>query len=350
MRSRSLSLLIFSAGLACGAGVGAADGDSVPSAMAATAPVTATLASNQPASPVSLEQTYMNVARNVSPSVVSVATGEGSGSGFFIRPDGVLLTNAHVVGNYGVVEIGLADGRKLRGEVLGLDPNLDVAVVRVPLTDAPVVPIANSDGLQVGQITIAIGNPFGLDRTLTTGVVSAINRSPRGVQFGGLIQTDAAINPGNSGGPLLDSQGRAIGINSAIFSPSGGSAGVGFAIPINMAQDVANQLLTTGRIRYAVLGVVPSDLYPQLVQQWRLPVSEGIIIQSVDPRSPAAAAGLHEYDIITRIDNEAVTTSGDLRRLLRERKPGQTVELTLVRPPDGRQEVVRVPLAEQVVR
>lgn len=350
MRPRSLSLLLFSAGLACGAGVGAADRDSIPSAFAATGTTASTAAAAQPGSALSLEQMYMTVARSVSPAVVSVATNEGSGSGFFIRPDGVLLTNAHVVGSYAVVEVGLADGRKLRGEVLGLDPNLDVAVVRVPLENAPVVPLANSDQLQVGQITVAIGNPFGLDRTLTTGVVSAINRSPRGVQFGGLIQTDAAINPGNSGGPLLDSQGRVIGINSAIFSLSGTSAGVGFAIPINMAQDVANQLLTTGRIRYAVLGVVPSDLYPQLVQQWRLPVSEGIIIQAVDPRSPAAAAGLHEYDIITRIDDEPVTSSGDLRRLLREKKPGQTVTLALVRPPDGRRETVRVQLGEQVVR
>ncbi len=338
-------LLLFAAGAACGAGVGASDRDSVQPAFAAQV---------TPTSPAvaltSLEQVYMKVARDVSPAVVSVARDGASGSGFFVRQDGIILTNAHVVENAAQVEIGLADGRRLVGTVLGADPSMDVAVVRVALTDAPVVPLANSDQLQVGQITIAIGNPFGLDRTLTTGVVSAVNRSPKGVQFGGLIQTDAAINPGNSGGPLLDSDGRVIGINSAIFSSSGSSAGVGFAIPINLAQDVVNQLLTTGRIRYAILGVVPSDIYPQLVQQWQLPVSEGIIIQAVDPRSPAAAAGLHEFDIITSIDDQPVTSNGDLRRLLRERKPGETVSLSLVRPPDGRRETIRVQLGEQVVR
>jgi serine protease Do len=346
MRTRSLSLALFVAGVACGAGVGAADRDSVQPAFAAQ-----TVAAPAPtAALTSLEQVYMKVARDVSPAVVSVGTDGGSGSGFFIRRDGVLLTNAHVVQNAARVEVGLADGRRLPGQVLGADPGMDVAVVKVDLTDAPVVPSGNSDALQVGQITIAIGNPFGLDRTLTTGVVSAVNRSPRGVQFGGLIQTDAAINPGNSGGPLLDSNGRVIGINSAIFSSSGSSAGVGFAIPINLAQDVANQLLTTGRIRYAVLGVAPVDIYPQLVQALQLPVGEGIIIQFVDAGSPAARAGLTINDIITRIDDQPVTTSGDLRRLLRERKPGDTVTLSLVRPPDGRRESVRVRLAEQVVR
>lgn len=346
MFPRSLSLfLLFAAGAACGVGVDAADRDSVQPALAAQVPsASPTIALN------SLEQVYMKVARDVSPAVVSVARDGASGSGFFVRKDGIILTNAHVVANAAQVEIGLADGRRMIGDVLGADPSMDVAVVRVDLTDAPVVPLANSDQLQVGQITIAIGNPFGLDRTLTTGVVSAVNRSPKGVQFGGLIQTDAAINPGNSGGPLLDSDGQVIGINSAIFSSSGSSAGVGFAIPINFAQDVVNQLLATGRIRYAVLGVVPSDIYPQLVQQWQLPVSEGIIIQAVDPRSPASAAGLREFDIITSIDDQPVTSAGDLRRLLRERKPGETVSLSLIRPPDGRKETVKVQLGEQVVR
>ncbi|MHB1224128.1 MAG: S1C family serine protease [Gemmatimonadaceae bacterium] len=344
MRTRTLSLVLFAAGVACGAGVGAADRDSVQPAFAAQAVAVPTAALT------SLEQVYMKVARDVSPAVVSVGVEGGSGSGFFIRRDGVLLTNAHVVRNAARVEVGLADGRRLPGRVLGADPGMDVAVVKVDLTDAPVVPAGNSDALQVGQITIAIGNPFGLDRTLTTGVVSAVNRSPRGVQFGGLIQTDAAINPGNSGGPLLDSDGRVVGINSAIFSSSGSSAGVGFAIPINLAQDVANQLLTTGRIRYAVLGVAPVDIYPQLVEALRLPVSEGIIIQFVDQGSPAARVGLTINDIITRIDDQPVTSSGDLRRLLRERKPGDTVTLSLVRPPDGRRETVQVRLGEQVVR
>ena len=347
MRPRSLSVALFTVGAACGAGVGAvADrADTVSTAFAAQATPTARVIP-----PSALEQVYIGIAHDVSPSVVSVRTNSGSGSGFFIRPDGVLLTNAHVVDDQRVVEVGLADGRRLQGEVLGADPSLDVAVVRVPLTDAPVVRLADSDLLQVGQITIAIGNPFGLDRTLTTGIVSALNRSPRGVQFGGLIQTDAAINPGNSGGPLLDSSGRVIGINSAIFSSSGTSSGVGFAIPINLAQDVATQLLTTGRIRYAVLGVIPGDLYPQLVQQWRLPVEDGVIVQDVDPRSPAAQAGIRPMDIITAVGDQRVASAGDLRRLLRERQPGDTVRLTVVRPPNGQRTIVSVRLGEQIVR
>ncbi len=219
MLSRSLGLLmLFAAGAACGVGVDAADRDSVQPAFAAQVTPTSNTGDL-----TSLEQMYIKVARDVSPAVVSVAREGASGSGFFVRKDGIILTNAHVVANAAQVEIGLADGRRMIGEVLGADPSMDVAVVRVDLTDAPVVPLANSDQLQVGQITVAIGNPFGLDRTLTTGVVSAVNRSPKGVQFGGLIQTDAAINPGNSGGPLLDSDGRVIGINSAIFSSSGSS-------------------------------------------------------------------------------------------------------------------------------
>jgi S1-C subfamily serine protease len=208
-----------------------------------------------------------------------------------------------------------------------------------------VVPVADSDDLQVGQTAIAIGNPLGLERTLTTGVVSALNRSPRGLQFGGLIQTDAAINQGNSGGPLLDSQGRVMGINSVILSPTGTSIGLGFAIPINLATDVAQQLLTTGRITYAVLGVEPgTDIGPEMAQVYGLPVQQGVMVGSVVQGGPAARAGVRRYDIITRIGDEPVATGGDLRRVLRTRRAGEVVPVTLVRPPDGRRETVQVRL------
>ena len=345
MRGKSVGMaLVFLAGLACGVGVGAADEDSVPPVFA-----------QQPTSiqPGTLEEVVIQVARQVTPAVVSVTHPGGSGTGFFIRDDGVLLTNWHVVQvrpGYLIneVEVGLADGRRVRGEVLGGDPSLDVAVVRTGIEDAPVVAMGDSDRLQAGQTAIAIGNPLGLERTVTTGVVSAVNRSPRGFQFGGLIQTDAAINPGNSGGPLLDSRGQVVGINSAILSGSGGSIGLGFAIPLNVARDVAEQILTTGRVSYAYLGVGTSDITAELLRVWRLPVREGLIVTQVERGSAAAAAGIRPQDIIVSIDGESVTTSGDLRRMIRERRPGQTIRLELVRPPDGRRETVEVRLGEAV--
>lgn len=277
------------------------------------------------------EQTVIRVARQVSPAVVSVSRGDGSGSGFVIRRDGVVLTNAHVVGTARVVEVGLADGRRVRGEVLGKDRLLDVAVVRIAITDAPVAPVGDSDRLEVGQMAIAIGNPLGLERTVTTGVISAINRSPRGLVQDGLIQTDAAISPGNSGGPLLDSSGRIIGINTIVLSGPAVS-GLGFSVPINLAADVARQLLATGRISRAFLGVSYADIEPELAEQFGLPVREGIIVTSVLAGSPAARAGLRVQDIATAIDATQITQGGDLRRALRAMQPGRTVRLRILRP------------------
>ena len=342
MRARSAGIaLVFGVGLAVGVGMNLTGREPVAPAFAVQQPATTF-------QPVAGEQVVMGVARRVSPAVVSVSHARGSGSGFFIRRDGVLLTNWHVVQPNAVVQVALADGRQLRGEVLGGDPNLDVAVVRVPLEDAPVIPLADSDELQVGQLAIAIGNPLGLERTLTTGVVSAVNRSPRGLQFGGLIQTDAAINQGNSGGPLLDSQGRVVGINSVILSPTGTSIGLGFAIPINLASDVAQQLLTTGRVTYAILGVEPgTDIYPELSRQLGIPVQAGVMVGGVAEGTPAAQAGIRRFDIITQIGDVPVSSGGDLRRILRERRPGETVAVALVRPPDGRRQTVQVRLAAQ---
>jgi serine protease Do len=274
------------------------------------------------------EEVVIRVARQATPAVVAVAVRGGSGSGVIIRRDGVIVTNAHVVRNASQVEVGLADGRRVAGQVLGRDPTVDLAVVRIDGGNHPMAPLADSDRLEVGQMAIAIGNPIGLERTVTTGVVSAVNRSPRGFELGGLIQTDAAINPGNSGGPLLDSQGRVIGINTVIVQ---GTTGLGFAIPINLARDIAEQVLTTGRIRRAVLGIFPDDLVPELARQYDLPVREGVIVRQVEPNSPAARGGLRLADIITQIDGQRVTTSGDLRRILRSRRPGDTVRLTVVR-------------------
>jgi S1-C subfamily serine protease len=273
------------------------------------------------------EQTTVRVARQASPAVVSVSRQGGAGSGVIIRDDGVIITNAHVVGRAATVEVQLADGRALPGRVLGRDPSVDIAVVQVQAANLPVAPLADSDRLEVGQAAIAIGNPLGLERTVTTGVISAINRDPRGFELGGLIQTDAAINPGNSGGPLLDSSGRVVGINTAILE---GTTGLGFAIPINLARDVADQILTTGRVRRAFLGIGYADIDPYLAREFGLPVQEGIIITQVGTGSPAARAGIRQGDIITAIGRTEITQGGDLRRALRGQRPGDPVSLTVI--------------------
>jgi S1-C subfamily serine protease len=286
----------------------------------------------QPATPLGAEeQNVVRIARQVSPAVVSVAQEEGgSGSGVIVREDGVILTNAHVVGMSRTVRVGLADGRRVEGRVLGRDPALDVAVVRVDVPNAPVAPLGDSDRLAVGQTAIAIGNPLGLERTVTTGVISAINRSPRGIALDGLIQTDAAISPGNSGGPLLDSGGRVIGINTAVLRTTG-AQGLGFAVPINLAQNVVEQILTTGRVVRSFLGVEYRDVDPEMADQFRLSVREGIVIASVSPGTPAQRAGIERGDIITRVDETPIKQGGDLRRILRERRPGDTVRITVAR-------------------
>jgi len=298
----------------------------------APAPAAAPAANGGDAGRTPSERTIIEVARASSPAVVSVAQpGIGSGSGIIIRADGVILTNAHVVGDAQVVEVGLADGRRLEGRVLGGDPSVDVAVVRVEAKGLPVAVLGDSDRLEVGQAAIAIGNPLGLDRTVTSGVVSAVNRDPRGIGLDGLIQTDAAISPGNSGGPLLDSRGRVIGINTVVLRAPG-SEGLGFAIPIDLATDVAEQVLETGRVHRAFLGIALRDVEPQLARQFGLPVDEGVIVAGVGRDTPAARAGVQPGLIITGIDGEKVTRSGDLRRALRAHDPGDRVTLHLLGP------------------
>ena len=290
------------------------------------------------------ENAVIRVARAITPAVVGISRRGASGSGVVIRADGVILTNAHVVGDARTVEVSTADGRRLQGTVLGRDPSVDIAVVRADRGGLPAAPLGDSDELEVGQDAIAIGNPVGLERTVTNGIVSAINRSPRGFELGGLIQTDAAINPGNSGGPLLDSQGRVIGINTAVLQ---GTTGLGFAVPINLANDVASQILTTGRVRRAFLGVGYRDLLPEIAQQYQLPVREGVIVTEVAPGTPAARAGLELGDIITGVDDVRLVTGGDLRRVLRLRKPGDTVTLRFVRVgSNGGERTARVTLVE----
>ena len=306
----------------------------------------ATLSRTSVATPDDLspnELTVVNLVRQASPAVVSVTREGGSGSGVIVREDGIILTNAHVVGDASQVEIGLADGRKVTGRVLGRDPTVDVAVVRIQATRLPTAPLGDSDNLAVGQTAVAIGNPLGLERTVTVGVVSAVNRSPRGFGLDELIQTDAAISPGNSGGPLLDSKGRVIGINTAVLRAPG-SEGLGFAIPIRLANDVAEQILETGRVRRALLGVEYLEIEEPLAEQFDLPVDEGVIVAAVQRGGPAHRAGIQPSDIIVAIDGKEIKQGGDLRRELRARKPGDRIRVRLVGP-NGRREV-EVRLAE----
>ena len=291
------------------------------------------------------EQITIRVARQVTPAVVGVSQPQGAGTGVIIRRDGVVLTNAHVVGGARQVQVALADGRELTGTVLDRDPSVDVAVVRLPRGTYPVAPVGDSDRLEVGQAAIAIGNPLGLERTVTSGVVSAVNRSPRGVPLDALIQTDAAINPGNSGGPLLNSRGEVIGINTVVLRDPetyGLAPGLGFAIPINLASDVVEQVLATGRVRRAYLGIQYGEIEPEVARQFGLPVREGIILTYVQPGSPAARAGLRRGDIVTRVGNRAIERGGDLRQALRGLQPGAQTTLDVLRPNGSARVTVRL--------
>ncbi len=284
------------------------------------------------------EQGVIRVVRQVSPAVVTIQNESGLGSGVIIDgANGIILTNAHVVadrdsGGYSkTVGVKLKNARTLQGRVLGADPAVDIAVVKISAQSLPAAPLGDSDRLEVGQSAIAIGNPLGLEQTVTTGVVSALARkiSPNDVE--GFIQTDAAINPGNSGGPLLDSTGRVIGINSAVLRGNG-AEGLGFAVPINVARDVARQVIATGRVQRAYMGVTYGS------------VRGGVGIGAVEPGQPADRAGLRARDIIIRINDTDVTGSGDFLRILRRQSPGDTVTLSVVR--NGRRLTTAVKLIE----
>ena len=312
---------VLAASLAGGVGVGVGQGliggPELPAAWAQ-----ATIPS------ANVEQTVIRVVRDVRPAVVRVKRQGGAGTGIIIRKDGVILTNAHVVGPAKDVEIGLASGKSMPGKVIGIDRTVDVAVVKVAGANMPEAPLADSDALTVGQTAIAIGNPMGLDGTVTTGVVSATERQRGLDDFVGFIQTDAAINPGNSGGPLLDSQGRVIGINTWIISQA---TGLGFAVPINVARDVATQVMTSGSVKRALMGVMPTSITPEVATRLSLPVKQGVVVSEVSAGSPAEKAGLQVGDILTQADGKALRGAGDLRKLLRDHKAGDTVNVTVRR-------------------
>jgi S1-C subfamily serine protease len=293
-------------------------------------------------------RTVIDVAKRVSPAVVNIEVrpaggsagargprGErgGSGSGFIFTPDGFVLTNSHVVHEAGRIDVLLPDGRKFVAELVGDDPDTDLAVIRIDAPQLPSTVLGDSAALQVGQVVVAIGNPYGFQYTVTAGVVSATARSIRsnsGRLIDNIIQTDAALNPGNSGGPLVNSLGQVIGVNTAVILPA---QGLCFAIPSNTAAFVAAQLIRFGRVKRSYIGLGGQDvpLHRRLVRFYNLERETGVLISQIEPGGPADNAGLRENDIIVALDGTPVGRVDDLHRLLTDQRAGKTCELAILR-------------------
>ncbi|GAB2180386.1 Do family serine endopeptidase [Denitratisoma sp. agr-D3] len=250
----------------------------------------------------------------------------GLGSGVIVNAEGYILTNNHVVEGADAIEVALNDGRKLKAKVVGTDPESDLAVVRIAAPEKlPVITFANSDALRVGDVVLAIGNPFGVGQTVTSGIVSALGRSHLGINtFENFIQTDAAINPGNSGGALVDSNGNLVGINTAIYSQSGGSMGIGFAIPASLARSVLDQIIKNGAVTRGWVGVEIQEITPELAESFRLPNTNGALIAGIMRGSPADKAGIKPGDVLLSINGKPVRDAQSLLELIAGLEPGQT--------------------------
>lgn len=264
---------------------------------------------------------------------------EGIGSGVIVSSDGYILTNNHVVTDErgedaDEILVQLVDGRELAAKIVGRDPRSDIAVLKVDTEDLPTVPIADSDNLAVGDIVFAIGNPLGVGLTVTQGIVSALGRAI-GIYgregYENFIQTDASINPGNSGGGLIDAQGRLVGINSAILSRTGNSIGIGFAIPSNLAVNIARSLINLGEVRRGFLGVNISDLTPDIAEAFKLENTDGVLIDRVEKDYPAYKAGIQRGDIIVAIDGRPIRNANELRLRVSQTPPGRKIEITFIR-------------------
>ncbi len=323
-----------------------------------------------------IEQVIVNLYKRVSPSVVHIAVEgtnvleSGTGSGFVYDRQGHIVTNNHVVARGRSIVVTFSDDTRALAEVIGTDPDSDLAVIKVDVPESLLVPVelGDSDSLQVGEQAIAIGNPFGFERTMTVGVISSLGRvvpQENGFSIANLIQTDAAVNPGNSGGPLLDIQGQVIGVNSFIFSGTGVSSGVGFAIPVNTVKRVVPVLIADGHYAHPWLGITGRDIDNLLAESLNLPVQQGVLVQNIFRNGPAAQAGLVDGnrsveiegtrrvvrvggDIIVAIDDQPVGGMDDLITYLETRQVGDDVVLTVVR--DGDEQKIVVTLEERPVR
>jgi serine protease Do len=270
----------------------------------------------------------------------------GVGSGFIISDDGYILTNNHVVGDADTITVRLEDKREFKAKIIGTDAQSDVALIKIDAKNLPTVPLGDSDKIDVGEWVIAIGSPFELNHTVTVGVVSAKGRDRVGINdYENFIQTDAAINPGNSGGPLLNIYGKVIGINTAIFSRSGGYMGIGFAIPINMAKSIQEQLMNEGKVTRGWLGVAIQDVDKDLADSFGLESAQGVLLSEVSADTPAGKAGLKQGDVLLTMDGVELTGVADLRNRVAMTAPGGKVAFTLSR--DGKKEKIVVTVGEQ---
>ncbi|HRY47699.1 MAG TPA: DegQ family serine endoprotease [Candidatus Paceibacterota bacterium] len=269
------------------------------------------------------------------------------GSGVIMTKDGYILTNDHVVDGADEVKVALANHNKkeFTAKIVGRDPRTDIALLKVETEDLPAVTVADSDAVEVGDVVLAIGNPFGLGQTVTMGIVSAVGRNNVGIEdYEDFIQTDAAINPGNSGGALIDAQGRVIGINTAILSRTGGNQGIGFAVPINLARNIMDRLLQDGKVTRGYMGVMIQELNPDLAKEFKSETSQGALVSDVTEDSPAAKAGIKTGDIIVKLDDKPIKSSHQLRMTVAQKAPGTTVQVQVLR--DGQTKNLRVTLAE----
>ena len=256
----------------------------------------------------------------------------GLGSGVIVSPAGYVLTNNHVIEEADEIEVILNDGRKAVAQVIGTDPETDLAILKINLTDLPVITLGNSDALEIGDQVLAIGNPFGVGQTVTSGIVSALGRTQLGINtFENFIQTDAAINPGNSGGALVDVSGQLMGINTAIYSRSGGSMGIGFAIPTSTARSVMEAIVKDGQVTRGWIGVEPQDLSPELAENFGMKAGTGVIISGVLQNGPAAQAGIRPGDVITAVGGRPVSNVAQLLSAVANLSPGTPTSLDVVR-------------------
>ncbi|MFA6120964.1 MAG: Do family serine endopeptidase [Sideroxydans sp.] len=255
------------------------------------------------------------------------------GSGVLVSHDGYILTNHHVVESADQIEVAFADGRKTKGHIIGTDPDTDLAVIKVDIgNDLPAVTFAGAEAAHVGDIVLAVGNPFGVGQTVTMGIVSALKRNHLGLNtFENFIQTDAAINPGNSGGALADVEGNLLGINSAIYSPNGGSLGIGFAIPVSTAKKIMEQIIQNGSVTRGWIGVAVQDMTPELAESFKLKDAQGVLISEVVRGSPADKAGIKPGDILVSIADNALSDSTVMLETISALVPGNTVSLKLLR-------------------
>ncbi|HEU0178001.1 MAG TPA: DegQ family serine endoprotease [Blastocatellia bacterium] len=270
---------------------------------------------------------------------------QGLGSGVIVSPDGYILTNNHVIEGANEIKVYTSDKREMKARVIGADPKTDIAVVKVEQKNLPTLALADSAQAQVGDIALAIGDPFGVGQTVTMGIISATGRGDLGIEdYEDFIQTDAAINPGNSGGALINTSGQLIGINTAILSRAGGNQGVGFAVPANLARAVMNQLLKNGKVVRGYLGVMIQPVTPEIAKAFNLPDARGALVGEVTPDGPAARAGIAQGDVITELNGVRVDDSRELRLKISQLAPGSAIRLNLLR--DGNPREISITLGE----